>query len=71
MSWEKQTLITLYCDGKKAEANSWIDGEPRYECGEAYGGVISTLKYVRQDARQVGWKYREGKDFCPRHARVV
>lgn len=48
---------SLSCDHADCEAN--FEGEVDFGLG-----------VVRQDARNEGWVFRKGKDYCPKHAEV-
>lgn len=46
-------------------------GGRAFDCGESYYGLPGrTADSVRREARQQGWVFRKGKDYCPRHAGV-
>lgn len=52
--------VTIWCDGEDDALGL---------CLESIGGDRFRAKDARRDARASGWVHRDGKDFCPRHAR--
>jgi len=47
--------ITIWCD------------HPDCYVWDTYGAGHDTIRRTRQTAKEVGWTYRRGKDYCPRH----
>ena len=58
MSTSKE--VTLWCDAPDC---------PRW----TYGDVPSTksVRELRSNAKRRGWRYRDGNDYCPEHARSL
>lgn len=52
--------VTVFCDFVVDEVNGTV-------CGQWEAEGVHTGREARAEARRLGWTYRNGQDFCPRH----
>lgn len=55
-------VVTLYCDCDGCEG---CGREPGQDCLEWYEYDRSSAMEARENAKNVGWVYRNGEDYCP------